>query len=108
MKIVGITACTAGIAHTYLVKEKLVRAAAELGHEVHIETQGSIGVENQLTPEQIRDADIVIISADISVSGRERFKDKKIIDVPMKVVLDSPKALLSKIEAKINSEKSPA
>ena len=41
MKIVGITACTAGIAHTYLVKEKLVNAARELGHEIKIETQGS-------------------------------------------------------------------
>ena len=40
MKIVGITACTAGIAHTYLVREKLVNAARELGHEIKIETQG--------------------------------------------------------------------
>ena len=48
MKIVGITACTAGIAHTYLVREKLVNSARELGHEIKIETQGSIGVEDIL------------------------------------------------------------
>ena len=101
MKIVGITACTAGIAHTYLVKEKLVRAAKELGHEVHIETQGSIGVEDQLTDEQIAEADVVIISADIGVSGRERFAGKKLIDVPMKVALNSPKGLITKIEEKL-------
>ena len=70
MKIVGITACVAGIAHTYLVKEKIVQAAQELGHEVHIETQGSIGTEDTLTPEQIAEADVVIIAADIGVSGR--------------------------------------
>ncbi len=101
MKIVGITACTAGIAHTYLVKEKLVRAAQELGHEIHIETQGSIGTEDVLTPEQIQQADVVIISADIGVSGRERFTGKKVVEVPMKVALNSPKALLNKIQEKL-------
>ena len=101
MKIVGITACTAGIAHTYLVKEKLVRAAQELGHEIHIETQGSIGTEDTLTPEQIAQADVVIISADIGVSGRERFSGKKVVEIPMKVALNSPKALLNKIQEKL-------
>lgn len=49
MKIVGIAACTSGIAHTYIAKEKLVTAAKELGHEAHIETQGTIGTEDELT-----------------------------------------------------------
>lgn len=101
MKIVGITACTAGIAHTYLVKEKLVRAAKELGHEVHIETQGSIGTEDTLTAKQIEEADVVIISADIGVAGRERFAGKKVVEVPMKVALNSPKALINKIQEKL-------
>ena len=56
MKIVGITACIAGIAHTYLVKEKILNAAKELGHQAKIETQGSIGVEDQLTdPKEARE-----------------------------------------------------
>ena len=101
MKIVGITACTAGIAHTYLVKEKLVRAAKELGHEVHIETQGSIGTEDTLTAKQIEEADVVIMSADIGVAGRERFAGKKVVEVPMKVALNSPKALINKIQEKL-------
>ena len=53
MKIVGIAACTSGIAHTYIAKEKLVMAAKELGHEVHIETQGTIGTEDELTANDI-------------------------------------------------------
>ena len=53
MKIVGIAACTSGIAHTYIAKEKIVRAAQELGFEAHIETQGTIGTEDELTAEQI-------------------------------------------------------
>ena len=74
MKIVGIAACTSGIAHTYIAKEKIVNAATELGHEVHIETQGTIGTEDELTAKDIAAADVVIIAADIKVGGRERFK----------------------------------
>lgn len=101
MKIVGITACTAGIAHTYLVKEKLVNAAKELGHQIKIETQGSIGTEDVLTEDDIKKADVVIISADIEISGRERFAGKKILDMPMKMVMKAPKKLLTQIEEKL-------
>ena len=103
MNIVGVTACTAGIAHTYLVKEKLVNAARELGHTAKIETQGSIGTENTLTPEDIRDADVVIISADIEISNRDRFAGKRIVDVPMKAVMRAPKKLLEQIEQQLNA-----
>ena len=103
MNIVGVTACTAGIAHTYLVKEKLVNAARELGHAAKIETQGSIGTENALTAEDIRDADVVIISADIEISNRDRFAGKRIVDVPMKAVMRAPKKLLEQIEQQLNA-----
>lgn len=98
MKIVGIAACTSGIAHTYIAKEKLMRAAEALGHEVHIETQGTIGTEDELQMEDIQAADVVIIAADIKVGGRERFTGKKIVDVPTHVVIKSPKALITKIQ----------
>lgn len=101
MKIVGIAACTSGIAHTYIAKEKLVQAAKELGHEAHIETQGTIGIEDELTAQEIKDADVVIIAADIKVSGRERFKGKKIVEVPTHIAIKSPKALLDKIKAEL-------
>ena len=48
MKIVGIAACTAGIAHTYIAKEKLENAAKKAGHDIHVETQGTIGTENPI------------------------------------------------------------
>ena len=101
MKIVGIAACTSGIAHTYIAKEKWVQAAKELGHEAHIETQGTIGTEDELTAQEIKDADVVIIAADIKVSGRERFKGKKIVEVPTHIAIKSPKALLDKIKAEL-------
>lgn len=106
MNIIGVTACTAGIAHTYLVKEKLVNAARELGHNVKIETQGSIGTENTLTEDDVRQADVVIISADIEISNRERFAGKPIVDVPMKAVMRAPKKLLEQIEQQLSARHS--
>lgn len=54
MKIAAVAACTSGIAHTYIAKEKLIRAAESMGHTIHVETQGTIGTEDELTTEQIR------------------------------------------------------
>lgn len=101
MNIVGITACTAGIAHTYIAKEKIVSAAQELGHSVKIETQGTIGVEDELTPEEIKNADVVLIAADIKVGGMDRFKGKNVVNVPISYVMKSPKTLINKIEEKV-------
>ena len=56
MKIVGVCACVAGIAHTYLAKEKLINAASKRGHEIKVETQGVIGIENELTEEEIKES----------------------------------------------------
>ena len=54
MKIVGIAACTAGIAHTYIAKEKLTQSGIDHGHEIHIETQGLAGVQINLTLKKLR------------------------------------------------------
>lgn len=101
MKIVGIAACTSGIAHTYIAKEKLEAAAKELGYEVHIETQGTIGTEDELKKADIEAADVVIIAADIKVGGKERFKGKRVVEVPTHIAIKSPKALINKIEQEL-------
>ena len=101
MKIVGIAACTSGIAHTYIAKEKIVRAAEELGFEAHIETQGTIGTEDELTAEQIAQADVALIAADIKVGGKDRFKGLPTVEVPTEAVIKAPKKLLLTIEKKV-------
>ncbi|MBM6678922.1 PTS fructose transporter subunit IIB [Faecalicoccus pleomorphus] len=98
MKIVGVAACTAGIAHTYIAKEKLVKAAKNRGHDIHIETQGTIGTEDALTDEEIKNADCAIIAADIKIAGKDRFKDLKMIEVPTEIVIKSPNKLIEKVE----------
>ena len=100
MKLLAITACTAGIAHPYLEKEQLEHAAKELGDSIKVETQGSIGVENELTPEEIKEADVIVISADIRVN-KDRFKGKPVVDIPISMVMKSPKGVLSKIHEKL-------
>lgn len=103
MKIVGIAACTSGIAHTYIAREKLVKAGEALGHEIHIETQGTIGTENELTNEQIKEADVVIIAADIKIGGKNRFDGKKVVEVPTNTVIKAPQGLIKKVEELVNT-----
>lgn len=98
MKIVGVCACVAGIAHTYLAKEKLINAANKRGHEIKVETQGVIGIENELTEEEIKEADVVILAVDVSVSKRNRFDGKKIIEISTSTVVQSSDKLIEKIE----------
>ncbi|EOZ5809851.1 PTS fructose transporter subunit IIB [Enterococcus hirae] len=96
--MVGVAACTVGIAHTYIVQEKLENAAKKAGHEMHVETQGTIGIENELTPEQIKEADLVILAVDVKISGRERFEGKRIIQVPTEIAVKSPNKLIEKAQ----------
>ncbi len=103
MKIVGVAACTAGIAHTYMAKEKLVSAAKRLGHTAKIETQGTIGTEDSLTPEEIAEADVVILAVDVKVNGENRFKGKTVIRVGTAAAIKNPVELLVKIEKALNA-----
>ena len=98
MNIVGVAACVAGIAHTYIAKKKLVQAAQKAGHNIQMETQGTIGVEDELTSENIKNADIVVLAVDIQIKGKERFEGKKIIEIPTEVPVHSPTALIKKME----------
>jgi fructose PTS system EIIBC or EIIC component len=76
-RIVAITACPTGIAHTFMAADALKKAAAEAGDEIQVETQGSVGAKNQLTEAQIADADLVVIAADTHVD-LARFAGKRL------------------------------
>lgn len=95
MKIVAITSCPTGIAHTYMAAEALTMAAKELGHEIKVETQGSVGAENVITKEDLKGAKVVIIAADTNVD-KSRFEGMPFIEVPVKDAIKDPKALIKK------------
>jgi PTS system fructose-specific IIC component len=95
MKILGVTACPTGIAHTYMAAEAIEEAAKEKGYEVKVETRGSVGVENELTQEEIDSADAIILACDTSVP-MERFAGKKMISVSVSEALKDTGALIER------------
>jgi len=97
MKIVAVTACPTGIAHTYMAAEQLEKTAKALGHSIKVETQGAMGIENELSSKDIRDADVAIFAVDIEVERRERFDGKRIVEVAVKDAIRNSKALFDKI-----------
>ncbi len=99
MRIVAVTACPTGIAHTYMAAEQLEKTAKALGHQIKVETQGAMGVENELSVQEIREADVAIFAVDIEVERRERFDGKRIVQVPVQEAIKSPKAVFEKIKA---------
>lgn len=99
MKIVAVTSCPNGIAHTYMAQEKLEQAAHELGINIKVETQGGVGVENQLTAKDIEEADGVIIAADRQVD-LSRFHGKLLINENVRAGIHHPKDLIERIQQK--------
>jgi fructose-specific phosphotransferase system IIB component len=96
MKVVAVTACPTGIAHTYMAAERLERTARDLGHQIKVETQGSMGIENELSPEDIKNAELVILAADIAVAKRERFAGLKTVEVGVRDAIRDPAALFER------------
>ncbi|MBG6212803.1 MAG: fructose-specific PTS transporter subunit EIIC [Cryobacterium sp.] len=92
-RIVAVTACPTGIAHTYMAADSLVAAARAVGVDLQVETQGSAGV-TPLDPAVIAAADAVIFAVDVDVRGRERFAGKPIINAPVKRGIDEPGRLI--------------
>ncbi len=97
MKIVAVTACPTGIAHTYMAAEQLQKTARTLGHEIKIETQGAMGIENEISASDIRNAQAVIFAADIEIEGRERFAALKTVQVPVAQAIKDPAGVFAKL-----------
>ncbi|SET46973.1 PTS system, fructose-specific IIC component [Salinibacillus kushneri] len=97
MKILAVTACPVGIAHTYMAAENLQKAGEEMGIDIKVETQGSIGVENELTEQDIEQADGIIIASDKEVS-KERFAGKKLVVVGVQEGIREPEQLINRIQ----------
>jgi fructose-specific phosphotransferase system IIB component len=97
MRIVAVTACATGIAHTYMAAEQLEKAAKALGHQIKVETQGAMGIENELSASDIRHADAAIFATDIGVEGSERFDDVKVVRVAVKEAIKDPQGVIAKV-----------
>ena len=105
MKIVGISACPAGLAHTPMAAKALEKAGKELGYDVKMEQQGSMGQVNAITNEEAKSADFVIIASDQKIEGMDRFEGKPVIRVNITTCIKAPQAVLKKCAAAVQNKK---
>ena len=97
-RVLAVTACPTGIAHTYMAAEALEKAAAQMNLSIKVETNGSAGVKNRLTAQEIEQADGIIVAADKNVETA-RFAGKKVLFVPVSDGIHKPQQLLEQIES---------
>ncbi|HBZ6320636.1 TPA: PTS fructose transporter subunit IIB [Listeria monocytogenes] len=105
MKVVGVTSCIAGLAHTPMAAKALEKAGVKLGHDVKIEQQGAMGTIDGITPAEVSAADVVIIAADKVIDGEDRFKGKPVVRVKIGQCVANGEAVLSKVVAAIEARK---
>ncbi|NRB55468.1 MAG: PTS fructose-like transporter subunit IIB, partial [Salinicola sp.] len=103
-RIVAVTACPTGVAHTFMAAEALEQAGRALGHRIHVETQGSVGAQNPIGEADIEAADIVLLACDIEVDDT-RFAGKPIYRTSTSSALKQPQQTIQKAleEAQVES-----
>jgi fructose PTS system EIIBC or EIIC component len=106
-KIVAITGCPAGVAHTLMAAEALKKTAAFLGHDIKVETQGAEGRKNPLSPQDVAGADVVIVASDIHID-MERFRGKPMVAVPVSDAIRKTRVVLENALAESKEEKAAA
>jgi fructose-specific PTS system IIB-like component len=105
MKILAVTACPSGVAHTYMAAEALERAAKAKGIEIKVETQGSIGIENTIAENDLKGTDAVILTKDMGIKDAERFNGLPIVKVAISDAVKKADQILEKVQAYVNSKK---
>ncbi|WP_416422452.1 PTS fructose-like transporter subunit IIB [Pseudomonas sp. App30] len=106
-RLVAITACPTGVAHTFMAAEALQTAAKQKGYDLQVETQGSVGARNPLSAAAIQDADVVLLAADIDVAT-ERFAGKRIYRCGTGIALKQAASILDKALAEGKPESAAA
>ncbi len=107
LRIVAITSCPTGVAHTFMAAEALEQGARALGHAIKVETQGSVGAQNALTAGEIAEADLVVIAADTQVN-RDRFAGKRLYATGTKAAIHDAAAVFAQARAQAQVWGDPA
>ena len=99
-KIIAITACPKGIAHTFMAAKALENAGKKLNYEIKVETQGATGIKNKLTNTDIENADAIIFAVETKVREEDRFKERKIHKISVKeAIKNAEKAINDALSA---------
>lgn len=103
MKIVAVAACTVGIAHTYMAQKAIEDECAKRGIECKCETQGGMGIENEIEDDDVADADFALLAVAIGIEGEERFEELadagKVLTIDPAEVIAHPAAVLDRLIA---------
>lgn len=105
MKIVGVTSCIAGLAHTPMAAKSLEKEGERLGHQIKIEQQGAMGIINKIAQDEITAADFVLIAADRSIEEEERFTGKTIIRVKIGQCVSHAADVITKCVAAVEARR---
>jgi len=101
MKMVAITSCPTGVAHTNMAAKALMKHGTAMGHTIKVEKQGALGIQNRLTKEEIEQADVVIFSVDQKVREEERFAGKVIHKTSVSAPIKNGRAVIEDALEKI-------
>lgn len=106
-KLLAVTACPTGVAHTYMAAESLLKTAREKGIDIKVETRGAVGVENELSDAEIAEAHAIILAADTDVL-ESRFAGKPVVKVPVAQAIKNPAGLIEEALGKQAAPQSSA
>lgn len=98
MNIVAVTACPTGVAHTYMAKAALEKTAKKRGHSIKVETQGAMGIENEITTKDLKEADVVILAIETAINKMDRFKGQQVMKVTINQVIGKTDEIFKKLE----------
>ena len=101
MKVVGVSACPAGLAHTPMAAKALMKAGEKLGWDVKIEQQGASGTLNRVSEQEAKEADFVLIASDQKIKEMERFEAESIAKAPF----EAPEAVLKKCASAVEAKR---
>lgn len=98
MKVIAITSCATGIAHTYMAAEAIMKVCKQNGHECKVEKQGALGIEDKLRARDIKEADLIVFANDVGITKAERFKgyEDKIFQTKPHDVIKDPSIIFNK------------
>lgn len=104
MKIVIVSACSTGVASTYMASEALEMAGKKRGHQVLAETQGTLGIENEVSMDEAQEADVIILARDIKIQGMDRFLGKQVLEVGVAEAIRKAEEVISRAEELVNTK----
>ncbi len=105
MKIVAVTTCPTGVAHTYMAKAALEKGAKRRGHSIKVETQGAMGIENEITKADLEQADVVILAIETAINKMDRFKGYNVMKVTINQVIGKNDEIFEKLEKAVEKSK---